>query len=736
MIERESANQYGSLFPRQHALSALLILGTLLDLPGCTSTGEWSSGLLNKKNESLEAPVRHMKGQECSIDPLFFHAGDSPFVPDEFLRLLKKNAFDQKNGVVQASEKWSTTHYGLWSTTCIRYEATLAKILQTPKRTTKPTKTDHPSVAPIARTGPPAPATMAAASAPQAAPPTVSPQSFMAVPRIEPWMTPAATPLYHDMAPLAPIAASGPSVAMASPKPSCTSPPSAHPSGRCISASVPFVQKKSSPKASLPHDNLTITKGDSGSQVVVKKDLLNILGTEMEALEAAFQNQSAPPQKKIARVVVSGTSGRDTAFVARSLGVGPGDALDSPSVGALPDNLYALSQVPGYARADALLVPSASLPGFDDLAVKVTPSSLLAGSQIELDNYGYAAMGQVTLNGTLDLNNTLLPGDQWTVALTGSPFGSTPFFGMESGTIAYSAQAGLTNRLGATMNAINYALGGGWSPWGHGATVGQLLALGVSGSNYSFDGWGSHAFVQTPTTRLTIKGDIFLKELQDTYSSTEQNDRSVTGGTLDLSGSKTWINWSGSFDIAMTEYDLSQGAGSSSQNPFYDTTPGLRNYWTANGGIRYAFTPVYAVYLSTMDQQTLGAPQLDPMLEGVLGGMSNIRALPTAALFGNDLYSGSLSFIRTDTVARGQLLSSLFFDAGNVTGVGFSYGAMGPGIEESWTGQHVFGKADLAIPVGPLPVVGMGSPIVSLTGGNIAQGGAPLELWLSAGIHY
>ena len=215
-----------------------------------------------------------------------------------------------------------------------------------------------------------------------------------------------------------------------------------------------------------------------------------------------------------------------------------------------------------------------------------------------------------------------------------------------------------------------------------------------------------------------------------------QNDRSILGGTLDLSGSAVKGRWSGSFDVAGTEYSLTQGSGSSSQNPFYASTPGLMSYWTENGGLRYALSPVYSVYLSTVDQEALGAGVLDPMLQGVLGGMSNVRALPTAALFGNDLYSGSLSFIRSDTVKGGALLSSLFFDAGNVTGVGFSYGAMGPGVEESWTGSHLFGKVDLAVPVGPLPVDGMGSPIVALTGGNIAQGGIPLELWLSAGWRY
>ena len=474
-------------------------------------------------------------------------------------------------------------------------------------------------------------------------------------------------------------------------------------------------------------------KGHPALNVTLDRSTLNALARKLvEKMETARSRGN--PSARIRQVILSGVSPRDTVFVAKNLNVGPGDPVSGASVSALPDKLYALSQLPGYVRADAVLVPTA-LPGEEDLAVKTLPASLLSGSQIEVDNYGYAAMGQVTVNGSLVANDTLLPGDQWTVSASGTPFGMI-FFGMDAGTLSYSAPLSLFTRLGVDMNAMTYQIGGGWSPWGHGESISQLLALGLSGSNYGFDGWGRHAFLLTPSASLALKGTLFLKEFQDTYSPTVQNDRSVLGGTLDLSGSLIKGRWSGSFEAAGTEYALSEGSGSSSANPFYNSTPGLMTYWTENGGIRYALTPVYAVYLSTMDQESMGGGVLDPMLQGVLGGMSNVRALPTAALFGNDLYSGSLSFIRSDTVKGGTLLSSLFFDAGNVTGVGFSYGAMGPGVEESWTGRHLFGKVDVAVPVGSLPVANMGSPIVALTGGNIAQGGIPLELWLSAGWRY
>ncbi len=436
--------------------------------------------------------------------------------------------------------------------------------------------------------------------------------------------------------------------------------------------------------------------------------------------------QKTAVSERIRKVVLSGVSPRDAAFVTDNLGVGPGSPVSAPP---LSDNLYALSQLPGYARADALLVPTGLL-GEMDLVVRTTPSSTLAGSQIEIDNYGYAPAGAVMLNGLLDINDALLPGDQWTVEA------STSFFGMNSGTLSYQAPIDLKNRLGADMNALDYRLGLGFSPWGHGATTSQLVALGLSGSNYGFDGWGRHSFVQSPTASLSLKGMVFLKEFQDTYAPTVQNLRSVVGGTAELSGAKTAGALFASIDISDTEYGLSQGSGSSPANPFFSSTPGLQNYWTGNGGLRVALSPVWAVYLSTVDQQSIGGGALDPMLQGVLGGMSNVRALPTAALFGNDLYSGSLSVLRTDAVKGGSLVSSVFFDAGQVTGVGFEYSAMGPGVEESWTGRHLFGKLDLAVPVGPLPVAGLGSSFVALTGGNIGSGGLPLQLWLSAGWRY
>ncbi len=313
---------------------------------------------------------------------------------------------------------------------------------------------------------------------------------------------------------------------------------------------------------------------------------------------------------------------------------------------------------------------------------------------------------------------------------------STSFGGLNAGTISYSLPIDLSNRVGADMNAMNYTLGLGFSPWGHGANVSQLTALGVSGSNYSGDLWAAQTFIEAPDGRLTLKETVFLKEFQDTYSPTSQNDRSLVGGTLALSGFRNLGPLTGILDLTDTEYDLTQGAGSNPDNPFYNSTQGLQNYLTGDGQLRYQFTPVWSAALGGVLQQSFGAGVIDPMLQATLGGVSNVMALPTASLFGNDLYAGTLTFTRADAFRPGILSSSLFFDAGQVTGIGFQYSAMGPGIEEAFSAPHWFARLDASVPVGALPVSALGSTITAATGGNIGQGGIPLQLWLSTGLRY
>ncbi len=452
---------------------------------------------------------------------------------------------------------------------------------------------------------------------------------------------------------------------------------------------------------------------------------------------------------RVHRTAVTGGSPGEDLFVERNLPIPPSGVVDAQAVS---DSLYQVSQVPGFTRADGVFSPVSppenlspappsgpqtgapfspiEQPPLANLLVNVTPAPTFAGSQIEIDNYGYAPTGALMLNATGNVNNAGVAGGLFSVSA------STSFGGMNAGTLSYSLPIDLMNRVGVDVNAMNYTLGEGFSPWGHGANAAQLTALGVSGSNYSGDAWGMQTFLEAPDRRLALKETLFLKEFQDTYSPTSQNDRSLLGGILDLSGFRSVGKLTASFDLADTEYDLTQGSGSNPTNPFYYSTQGLQNYMTGNGQLVYRFTPVWSATLGTVDQQAFGAGVIDPMLQATLGGVANVMALPTASLFGNNLYVGTLTLTRTDATRLASFASSLFFDAGQVTGVGTNYSAMGPGVEESVSAQHWFARADLAVPVGALPTQILGQNITALTGGNIGQGGVPLQLWLSAGLRY
>lgn len=401
--------------------------------------------------------------------------------------------------------------------------------------------------------------------------------------------------------------------------------------------------------------------------------------------------------------------------------------LQAATLGRVSNDSYT-ENPKGQLSTGNLFAPLPNASDFDNFLVRLTPTSTFSGSQVEIDNYGYAPTGAVTLNAIGNVNNALLAGGLFTVGA------STTFGGMNSGSLGYSFPIGLYVRSGMDFSAMNYNIGLGLSPWGSGVNTPALTALGVSGSNYSGDLWINQAIVRKEDRKIILKETIFLKEFQDSYSPTVQNDRSLAGGILDLSGFRALGRLNLSFDLSDTGYDLSQGSGSSPVNPFYNDTQGFQNYIMGNGQVGFVFTPAYSLTLGTVDQQYIGGGTLDPMLQATLGGIANVMILPTASLFGNDLYVGTLTFTRTDSVDAGSFYTSGFFDAGEVSGIGTSYSAMGPGVEESFSSKHFFARIDAAVPVGALPVLGLGDSITALTGGNIGRGGVPVQLWLSIGL--
>lgn len=449
---------------------------------------------------------------------------------------------------------------------------------------------------------------------------------------------------------------------------------------------------------------------------------------------------------RIENLTVSGGGRQENTFVLKNLPLASnGIIVDSD----LSDRLYRMSQIPGFSGMNAVFQESPqkqdslppSLPtetimanGDYDILVQDNPIPVLAGSQIEVDNYGYAPTGALTLNVTGNINDAGLPGALF------SATGTTSFGGLTAGSAAYSLPLGLLVRTGIDINAMDYRLGGGgFSPWGYGANTAQLKALGIEGSNQSADLWLSESPVVSPTRSLSFRQTGFGKEFRDELSLNSQNLRTVVGGTSDISAAGIFGSFSTAVDLSGTVYDLMPIAGSSTAtggNPYANDTPGVNVYLNGNAQAIWTFSRNWKIMLATLDQQYIGGGTLDPMLQATLGGISNVMALPTASLFGNDLYSGALTLTRTDETKSGTFAESAFFDAGQIMGINTNYGAMGPGIEESYAAAHVFLKADAAVPVGALPTQILGQSITAATGGEIGHGGIPVQIWISAGLRY
>ena len=200
------------LLPGLSVLGAMILLGGLFLLSGCTSTGQWSAEMVVPKMKGafdtrrfvpLESPPRIVNGWECNNEPLFFQPGGNAFVSTGILRSLRKNFSSRAKGLLKASGDWTVTDYGLWNMTCVRYKGIVATVLPpTPVNRKKVVLTKKVAPSPVSKGQPSSP--VLTVSAPLRHPTLETPAlsaaraSVALVPRIEPWM--AGPPLertYH-----------------------------------------------------------------------------------------------------------------------------------------------------------------------------------------------------------------------------------------------------------------------------------------------------------------------------------------------------------------------------------------------------------------------------------------------------------------------------------------------------------------------------------------------------------
>ncbi|MHB8371037.1 MAG: hypothetical protein ACYDBP_15370, partial [Leptospirales bacterium] len=179
------------LLPGLAVVAAMILMGGLLFLSGCTSTGQWSADMVVPKVKGkidtrqvvpLDSPPRSVIGWECNNAPLFMQPGGNAFVSKGVLRSLRRNFSPEAKGLLKASGDWSVTDYGLWNTTCVHYSGIVSTIQSASLAAAPlPSIGKVPAGAPSSLMSPNSVAVSRLAPEAQGSP--------RSVPRIEPWMT-------------------------------------------------------------------------------------------------------------------------------------------------------------------------------------------------------------------------------------------------------------------------------------------------------------------------------------------------------------------------------------------------------------------------------------------------------------------------------------------------------------------------------------------------------------------
>ena len=209
MAEVIRRGRMAELLPGLSVVGAMILLGGLIALSGCTSTGHWSAGMVVPKMKEaldtrrvvpLDSPPRRVNGWECDNDPLFLQPGGNAFVSTGILRSLKKNFSSRATGLLKASGEWTVTDYGLWNTTCVRYTGIAATILPSlPPRIAKIAPSGRVLSSPLGHKQPSSPPPAAPAPVLASSPPPGPVVSQSPVPRVEPWMVATSgARLYHS----------------------------------------------------------------------------------------------------------------------------------------------------------------------------------------------------------------------------------------------------------------------------------------------------------------------------------------------------------------------------------------------------------------------------------------------------------------------------------------------------------------------------------------------------------
>ena len=303
-------------------------------------------------------------------------------------------------------------------------------------------------------------------------------------------------------------------------------------------------------------------------------------------------------------------------LAARLDGLDPGDLIMAPP---LERRLLLLSDIPGV-HVTATLSPGSEV-GTSDLLVDAQRGPRFSGD-IETDNGGARSTGVYRFGGTLNLNNPLGFGDQFSVRML------TSEGGLAYGRASYQAPIGNAT-LGVAYAHLRYRLGR------------EFAALDGSGTADIFSGYGRYPLIRSRRANLYALGEADYKLLKDNLGVvSSRSDKRVVAGTLGLSGDSRddvgggganafSLSWtSGNLDIRSPVERAIDASTARSAGGFNKVQGSAARLQTVVGPL--------SLYAAIRWQYAFN--NLDSSEKMELGGAYGVRAYPEGEAFGDTGY--------------------------------------------------------------------------------------------------
>ena len=342
------------------------------------------------------------------------------------------------------------------------------------------------------------------------------------------------------------------------------------------------------------------------------------------------------PQLDTSRIDVA----RAQRFLAARLN--PGDPLSLPAVG---EAMNVLNEQPGI-QARTALKPGGN-EGAVDLLVTATETPLtLWGAQ--LSNGGSRGTGELYGIGSVTLNNPTGRFDQASLLLSGSD-GITFVSG------DYSLAVGDRGlRLGINASHLDYRL-----------TQASLRPLQGHGTADTFGASASYPLERLTESQFTLTGSLNQKRLQDHASGAETGNRSVTVGSVGVSGWRASRQLAGvssyGASLSVVDADLAGNAAALAQDQAGRQTNGGHTKVSWYAGHMMALPGSWNLAASLRGQFADG--NLDSSERFSLGGPNGVRAYPVGEAAGDEGWLLSLNLLRP---INDGLSAKLFVDYGEI----------------------------------------------------------------------